>query len=64
MKKPFLLFSIALVCMISFSSCGSQDEKEVPKTEQELLDELNRSMDIQSDEMSIDTSSKDSVILK
>lgn len=64
MKKTVLLFSIALVVIISFSSCGSQDEKQVPKTEQELMDELNKSIDAQSNEMSIDTTSIDSVILK
>jgi hypothetical protein len=64
MNKTALLLSIALVSMVSFSSCGSQDEKQVPKTEQEIMNELNKSMDSASNEMSIDTTSKDSVVLK
>jgi hypothetical protein len=64
MKKNVLLLAIAIIGMISFSSCGSQDEKQVPKTEQEIMDELNKSMDAASNEMSIDTTAKDSVVLK
>jgi len=64
MKKTVLLLSIAFVIIISFSSCSSQDEKQVPKTEQEIMNELNKSMDSVSNEMSIDTTSKDSVVLK
>jgi hypothetical protein len=64
MKKNVLLPAIAIIGMISFSSCGSQDEKQVPKTEQEIMDELNKSMDASSNEMSIDTTAKDSVVLK
>jgi hypothetical protein len=64
MKKSVLFLSIALTGMIAFSSCGSQDEKQVPKTEKELMEELNKSMDVQSNEMSIDTTAKDSVVLK
>jgi len=62
MKKASFIFSLLFLFGLTFSSCNTAEEKA--KSEQQMLDELNKAMQKTSNDMSIDTTNTDSTILK
>lgn len=63
MRKYTLVLLVLFIGLGCFSSCGSSDEKQLPKTEEDIINDMSKSMDA-SNEMSIDTTSMDSTVLK
>jgi hypothetical protein len=63
MKKYALILFVAFIGMGCFYSCGSSDEKQLPKNEKDIINDMSKSMDA-NNEMSIDTTSTDSTVLK
>ena len=62
MKKIVLFFSMLMFFGFTLISCTSQEEQK--QTEKQILDEMNKSMQDMSTDMSIDTASTDSALLK
>ena len=63
MKKIAFILIVVFIGLGGFSSCSSTDEKQLPKTEDDIMKDMNSSLDA-TNEMSIDTSSLDSTVLK
>jgi hypothetical protein len=63
MKKFAFILIVVFIGLGGFSSCTSTDEKQLPKTEEDIMKDMNNSLDA-TNEMSIDTTSTDSVVLK
>jgi len=57
-----IIFIILLFVVTICFSCNSNSEQK--QTEKQLIDEMNKSMEESSNDMSIDTSATDSTILK
>ena len=62
MKKITVIFSLLIFIGFSIMSCTSQEEQA--KTEKQILEEMNKTMQDTSVGMSIDTSSAEPAMLK
>ncbi|MBI5540135.1 MAG: hypothetical protein HY951_08770 [Bacteroidia bacterium] len=62
MKKIAVIFTMLLFAGFVFVSCNSQEEQA--KTEKQILEEMNKSLQEMSTDMSLDTTSIDSTLLK
>jgi outer membrane lipoprotein-sorting protein len=62
MKKIAIVFILLFISGLTFIACTSQEEQA--QTEKQILDEMNKSMQDMSTDMSIDTATTDSALLK